>query len=58
MVISGAESGGSVHNTADTGTAVVIDVRAKLQLDVQHNRLDCDWENRMMHVAAEGLGIV
>ncbi len=58
MMTFSADSGGGVHNTADAGRAVVVDVHAKLQLDVRHNRLDCDWENRVMDVAAEGLGIL
>ncbi len=58
VVISCAESGGSIHHAADTGRAAVVDVCAELQLDVWHNGLDCNWEDRTMDVAAECFGIV
>ena len=47
-----------MHHTADAGRAAVIDVHAKLQLDVGHNGLDHDWEDRTMDVAVECFGIV
>ncbi len=58
MVPPSAESGSGIHHAADAGTAAVVDVHAKLQLDVRHAGLDCNWENRTMDVAAECTGIV
>ncbi len=40
MIVSSAENGGGVYNAAYAWTAAVIDVRAELQLDVQHDGLD------------------
>ncbi len=47
-----------MHHAADAGRAAVIDVHAELQLDVWHNGLDCNWEDRTMDVASECFGIV
>jgi len=58
VVIPCAESGGGIHHAADAGRAAVVDDHAKLQLDVWHNGLDRNWEDRMMDVAAECFGIV
>ncbi len=58
VVISSAESSGGVHHTAGAWTAAVVDVCAKLQLDVWHTGLDCYRKDRTVNVADECLGIV
>jgi hypothetical protein len=49
MIVSGTESGGGVNNTADARTAAIIDVHAKLQLDVWHEGLDIVWPLKLLH---------
>ncbi len=36
MIVSGAESGGGIHDTTNACSAAVVQVGAKLKLDVQH----------------------
>ncbi len=57
-VIAGAKHGSGIHNTTNAWTAAVVQVGAKLKVDVRHDRLDADREHGAVDVRIECLGIV
>ena len=58
MIIAGTESSSSIHNAMKNGAAAVVQISAKLEVDVQHDRLDADWEHGAVNTGIEGLFIV
>ncbi len=58
MVIAGAKRSGGVHDATNAWTATVVQVSAKLKVDVRHDRLDADREHGAMDVRIECLGVV
>jgi hypothetical protein len=53
-----AKHGGGIHNTTNAWTAAVVQVGAKLKVDVRHDRLDTDQVHRAVDIRIECLGIV
>jgi hypothetical protein len=58
MVIAGAKRGGGVHDAMNAWTFTVVQVGAKLKVDVWHDRLDANQEHRAVDVRIECLGII
>ncbi len=58
MVIAGEKRSGGIHDATNAWTATVVQVGAKLKVDVRHDRLDADWEYGVVDVHIECLGIV
>jgi hypothetical protein len=58
MVISDAESCGSVHDTLDAQAVAVFQGEAKLEINLGHHTLDGNWENCSMGLGLKNLDIV
>jgi hypothetical protein len=58
MVIDGANHSNGVHDATNAWTAALVQVSAKLKVDVRHDRLDADREHEAVDVCIECLGVI